>query len=64
MRSKTQKAVLGELKDLEIHSKSLLKEIEYLGQPVVKLTPKELALFKKPELQISETEISVGAVAD
>lgn len=33
-RAKVKTTVLGELKDLEIHSKSLLKEIDLLGQPV------------------------------
>ncbi len=60
-RDQTKKLVLGELAKLEIKSKSLLDHIEYLGQPVVRLTEKERALFKKPELQISDTEITLGA---
>ncbi len=54
VRAKTRKVVLGEMEDLEVHSKTLLKQIDFLSQPVVKLTDKERALFKKPELQISE----------
>ncbi|MEI9898481.1 MAG: hypothetical protein WDN28_32655 [Chthoniobacter sp.] len=64
VRAKTRKVVLGELADLELHSKTLLKEIDFLSQPVVKLTDKERSLFKKPELQISEAEISIGGVQD
>jgi len=64
VRAKTRKVVLGELSDLEIHSKSLLKQIDFLSQPVVKLTEKERSLFKKPELQISDTEISIGGTDD
>ena len=60
VRAKTRKVVFGELADLEVHSKSLLKQIDFLSQPVVKLTEKERSLFKKPELQISESEISMS----
>ncbi len=60
-RDQTRKLVLGELAKLEIKSKSLISQIDYLGQPVVQLSAKERALFKQPELQISDTEISVAA---
>ena len=60
VRSKTRKLLLGEMANLEINSKTLLKQIELLSQPVVKLTEKEKALFKTPELQVSDTEISLG----
>ena len=46
--------------ELEINSKTLLKQIDLLSQPVVKLTEKERALFKNPELQVTETEISLA----
>src|SRR5205085_10850580 len=51
-RDQTKKLVLDQLAKLEIDSKTLLSQIDYLGQPVVKLTAKERALFKKPELQV------------
>ena len=59
-RAATKKLVLGELAKLDINSKTLLKEIDLLSQPVVKLTPKELGLFRKSELQVSGTEISAN----
>ncbi len=59
-RAATKKLVLGELAKLDINSKTLLKEIDLLSQPVVKLTPKELSLFRKSELQVSGTEISAN----
>ncbi len=60
IRGKTRKVVLAELANLEINSKTLLKQIEFLSQPVVTLSESERALFKKPELQISDTEISLA----
>ncbi len=60
VRSATKKLVLGELAKLEINSKTLLKEIDLLSQPVVKLTPKELGLFRKSELQVNGAEISAN----
>jgi tetratricopeptide (TPR) repeat protein len=63
-RDQTKKLVLGELSRLELKSKSLLQQIDYLGQPVVKLTEKERKLFKKPVVEISEAEISIAAAND
>ncbi len=63
-RDQTKKLVLGELSKLELKSKSLLQQIDYLGQPVVKLTEKERRLFKKPVVEISEAEISIAAASD
>ena len=60
-RSQTKKLVLGELEKLENKSKVLMDQIEYLSGPVVKLSDKERGLFKKPELQISDAEISLSA---
>ncbi len=62
-RAQTKKLVLGELAKMESKSKSLMDQVEYLSGPVVKLSEKERGLFKKPELQISDTEISVTAGA-
>src|SRR6202012_2476815 len=64
VRAETRKAVLGELSSMEIHSKSLVKQIQFLAEPVVKLTEKERALFKKPELQVGDSEISIGGAVD
>ena len=60
VRAATKKLVLGELAKLDINSATLLKEIDFLSQPVVKLTPKEMDLFKKPSLQVSNDEISAN----
>ncbi|MGB8167510.1 MAG: tetratricopeptide repeat protein [Chthoniobacteraceae bacterium] len=60
-RSQTKKLVLSELGKLENKSKVLMDQIEFLSGPIVKLTEKERALFKKPELQISDSEIAVAA---
>lgn len=60
-RSQTKKLVLSELAKLESKSKVLMDQIEYLSGPVVKLSEKERGLFKKPELQISDSEISLTA---
>jgi tetratricopeptide (TPR) repeat protein len=60
-RDQTKKLVLGELAKLEIQSKALIGQIEYLGQPVVKLSERERKLFKQPLIEISEAEISIAA---
>ena len=57
-RAATKKLVLGELAKLEINSKTLLKQIDFLGQPVVTLTDKEKNLFKKGSIDIPNEEIS------
>jgi Flp pilus assembly protein TadD len=59
-RQAMKKIVLGELNKLEINSRTLLKQIDFLSEPTLKLTPKERALFKKPELQVTDTEISLA----
>ena len=57
-RAATKKLVLGELAKLDIKSKTLLKQIDFLGQPVVTLTEKEKNLFKKGNIDIPNEEIS------
>ena len=64
VRAQTRKLVLGELAKLDINSKTLLKEIDLLAQPVVKLSPKELGLFRKSELQVNGAEISANLPTD
>ena len=63
-RQAMKKVVLGELNKLEINSKTLLKQIDFLSEPTLKLTGKERALFKKPELQVSDTEISIALMKE
>ncbi len=61
VRDKTKQLVLTELGKLAVGSKALLDQIEFLGQPVVKLTEKEKKLFKQPTIEISDTEIAIAA---
>ncbi|MES2571300.1 MAG: tetratricopeptide repeat protein [Verrucomicrobiota bacterium] len=63
-REETRKQVLSQLAKLDVQSKSLLKQIEYLGQPVVKLTEKERKLFKKPLVEISGSDVSMAATRE
>ncbi len=55
-REQAKKLVLSELQGLQVRSGTLLQEIDYLGQPVVKLTDKEKALFKQPQIEIADTD--------
>ena len=61
VRDKTKQLVLTELAKLEVNSKALIDQIEFLGQPVVKLTEREKKLFKQPTIEISDAEISIAA---
>ncbi len=63
-RDQTRKLVLDEMSRMDVKSKELLARISYLGQPVVKLTPKELSLFKKPQVEISSNEVAISAPRD
>ncbi len=64
VRDKTKQLVLTELGKLAVGSKALLDQIEFLGQPVVKLTEKEKKLFKQPTIEIGDAEISIAAPKD
>ena len=61
VREKTKQLVLTELAKLDVNSKALLDQIEFLGQPVVKLTEKEKKLFKQPVIEISGDEIAISS---
>jgi tetratricopeptide (TPR) repeat protein len=61
VRDKTKQLVLTELAKLEVNSKALIDQIEFLGQPVVKLSDREKKLFKQPTIEISDAEISIAA---
>ncbi|MGE5213323.1 MAG: tetratricopeptide repeat protein [Nitrospirota bacterium] len=52
-RDEARKLVFAELDRLKVRSDLLNKEIEFLGQPVTKLTTEELALFRQPVVSIS-----------
>ena len=53
-REEGRKLVLAELDRLKVRSDLLNKEIEFLAQPVTKLTTEELALFRQPVVSISK----------
>jgi Flp pilus assembly protein TadD len=53
-RDEARKLVLAELDRLKVRSDLLNKEIEFLAQPVTKLTTEELALFRQPVVAISK----------
>ena len=61
VRDKTKQLVLTELAKLDVNSKALLDQIEFLGQPVVRLTEKEKKLFKQPTIEIGDAEITIAA---
>src|SRR6266513_3272665 len=52
-RDEARKLVLAELDRLKVRSELLNKEIEFLAQPVTRLTTEELALFRQPVVSIS-----------
>jgi tetratricopeptide (TPR) repeat protein len=52
-RDEAGKLVLAELDRLKVRSDLLNKEIEFLAQPVTRLTTEELALFRQPVVSIS-----------
>ena len=58
-RDEVRKLVLAELDRLKVRSDLLNKEIEFLAQPVTKLTTEELALFRQPVVSISNEKPGV-----
>jgi tetratricopeptide (TPR) repeat protein len=53
-RNEAGKLVLAELGRLKVRSDLLKKEIDFLAQPVTRLTTEELALFRQPVISISK----------
>jgi Flp pilus assembly protein TadD len=58
-RDEARKLVLAELDRLKVRSELLNKQIEFLAQPVTKLTTEELALFRQPVVSISNEKAGV-----
>jgi chromosome segregation ATPase len=58
-RYKTKKLMLAELDKLKIKSDTLNKQIEFLAQPVTKLSGEELALLREPVFSISDQKPGV-----
>jgi tetratricopeptide (TPR) repeat protein len=52
-RDEARRLVLAELDRLKVRSDVLNKQIEFLAQPVTKLSTEELALFRQPVVSIS-----------
>jgi Flp pilus assembly protein TadD len=53
-RDEARKLVLAELGRLKIRSNALNRQIEFLAQPITKLTTEELALLRQPVLSFSD----------
>src|SRR5437667_348904 len=58
-RDEARKLVLAELDRLKVRSELLNKEIEFLAQPVTRLTTEELALFRQPVVSVSSEKPGV-----
>jgi Flp pilus assembly protein TadD/uncharacterized protein YdcH (DUF465 family) len=58
-RDEARKLVLAELDRLNVRSDVLNKQIEFLSQPITKLTSEELALFRQPVVSISDEKPGV-----
>ena len=58
-RTEAKKLAIQELQKLDVQSDVLVKQIGYLGEPVVKLTDNEKALFKAPQIEIADTDDSM-----
>jgi tetratricopeptide (TPR) repeat protein len=58
-RDEAWKLVLAELDRLKVRSDLLNKQIEFLAQPVTKLSTEELALFRQPVVSISNAKAGV-----
>ncbi len=59
-RDQAKKLMLAEFDKLQIKSETLNKQIEFLAQPVTKLTEEEVALLRQPVVAISDS--NPGAV--
>jgi len=51
-REQARKLVVGELGKLQVQSTTLLEQVNYLSEPVIKLSERDRALFKQPELEL------------
>jgi hypothetical protein len=60
-RYQAKKLVLAELDKLKIQSDALNKQLEFLAQPVTKLSSEELALLRQPVISTSENSGVVKA---
>ena len=58
-RYQAKKLMLAELDKLKIQSDALDKQVEFLAQPVAKLSTEELALLRQPVVSVSDQRNSV-----
>ncbi|HVI77843.1 MAG TPA: tetratricopeptide repeat protein, partial [Candidatus Acidoferrum sp.] len=58
-RDEAWKGVLAELGRLKVRSDLLNKQMEFLAQPITKLTREELALFRQPVVSLSNEKAGV-----
>jgi tetratricopeptide (TPR) repeat protein len=58
-RDESWKLVLAELDRLKVRSDLLNKQLEFLAQPVTKLSSEELALFRQPVVSVSNEKAGV-----
>jgi Flp pilus assembly protein TadD len=58
-RDEARSLVLAELSRLKMRSEKLNRQIEFLAQPVAKLSPEELALLRQPVVSVSGQRNSV-----
>ena len=63
-RAQRKKMIQGEIGKLHIQSDALLQQLNYLTQPVVKLSPSERKLFKKPVFEIQNPNELVAVKTD
>ncbi len=59
-RSRRKKMIQEEVGKLHLQSGALLRQIEYLSQPVVTLSAAERKLFKKPVIQVQDENTLVA----
>jgi chromosome segregation ATPase len=62
-RDEVRKLMLAELDKLKIKSDALNKEIEFLAQPVTKLSSEELSLLRQPVVSVSDQKRGVLAAS-
>jgi Flp pilus assembly protein TadD len=63
-RAQRKKMIQSEVGKLHIQSDALLQQINYLTQPVVKLSPAERKLFKKPVFDVQDLNTLVAVKTD
>ena len=63
-RAQRKKMIQSEVSKLHIQSDALLQQINYLSQPIVKLSTSERKLFKKPIIEVQDMNTLVAVKTD